>query len=115
MSEYCDIAKYRERTAQIGIELASPGVHDVAPVLLRPRRQLLEPLDQQHARVADVAAAPRSCRRVREPEAAREELLVLEAGREPRAARLGAADAAAEAGAVHQPLVQRGHRTEVTT
>ena len=83
----------------------------MAPVLLRPRRQLLEPLDQQHARVADVAAAPRSCRRVREPEAAREELLVLEAGREPRAARLGAADAAAEAGAVHQPLVQRGHRT----
>lgn len=32
-----------------------PGVHHVTPVSARADRQLLEPLDQQHARVADLA------------------------------------------------------------
>lgn len=32
-----------------------PGVHHVAPVSARADRKLLEPLDQQHARVADLA------------------------------------------------------------
>ena len=34
-----------------------PGVHHVTPVSARADRQLLEPLDQQHARVADLASS----------------------------------------------------------
>ena len=68
----------------------------MGPVLRGVQRKLLEPLDEEDAGVADVPAPG-----LAQLEAPGEERLVLAAPREPRAARLGPADAAALSGAMH--------------
>ena len=78
----------------------------MSPVLRGVQRKLLEPLDQEDAGVADVALPGLGLGQL---EAPGEELLVFSARREPRAAGLGAADAATLCRPVHQALVQGGH------
>ena len=78
----------------------------MGPVLRGVQRKLLEPLDQEDAGVADVTSPRLGLAQLETPG---EELLVFSARREPRAAGLGAADAATLCRPVHQALVQRGH------
>ena len=78
-----------------------PGIHHMGPVLRGVQGKLLEPLDEKHAGVADVPAPG-----LAQLEAPGKELLVLAARREPGAAGLGSADAAAICGPVNQALVQ---------
>lgn len=74
---------------------SSPGIHHVSPVLGSPGWELLEPLDQQHTGVTDVASPG-----FRQAETFLEKLLVFTAPSKPGAARLGFTDAAASAGSV---------------
>ena len=62
----------------------------MSPVLRSVQGQLLEPLDKQHTGIADIPAPG-----LAQLEASGEELLVFAARREPGAARLGSANAAA--------------------
>ena len=76
----------------------------MGPVLRCVQGQLLEPLDEEDAGVADVAAPG-----LLQLEAPGEELLVLAAPCEPGAARLCPADAAPLGRPVDQALVKGGH------
>ena len=65
---------------QLSTNHSSPGVHDVSPVAGGGERQLPEPLDEQHARVADLAAP-----RLAQLETSPEVVLVLSTRGEPAA------------------------------
>ena len=67
----------------------------MTPVLWAPCWQFLEPLDEQHTGVTDVASPG-----LRQTETPGEKLLIFAAAGEPGAARLGFTDAAAGAGSV---------------
>ena len=67
-----------------------PGIHHMSPVLRSVQRKLLEPLDKQHTGITDISTPG-----LAQLEAPGEELLVLAARRESRAAGLCPADAAA--------------------
>ena len=71
----------------------SPGVDNVGPMPIRVDGQLLVALHKQDARIADLSGPSRAGGG--ESEASLEEVFVLVARREPRAARLRPADAAA--------------------
>ena len=86
----------------------SPGVDDMGPMPSGVVWQLLVALDKQDAGVADLPRASRAGGR--EAEAGLEEVLVLVARREPRAARLGSADAAAADRPVNSGSMKGGHR-----
>ena len=86
----------------------SPGVNDMGPMPSGVVGQLLVALDKQDAGVADLPGASRAGGR--EAEAGLEEVLVLVARREPRAARLGSADAAAADRPVNSGSMEGGHR-----
>ena len=73
----------------------------MTPVLGGVQRKLLESLDQENTRVADISTS-----RLGELEAPREELFILGAGSKPGAARLGFADAATICRAMNQALVK---------
>ena len=70
--------------------IIAPGIHHMSPVLRGVQGKLLEPLDKQHTGIADIPAPG-----LAQLEAPGEELLVFAARREPGAARLGSANAAA--------------------
>ena len=80
------------------------GVHNVAPVPLGVLGKLLPALDEEDAGVADLALPL-----LLQLEAGAELSLVLGAVSEPRAARLGLADAAALRGPEHLRLVESCH------
>ena len=83
---------------------ASPGIDDVSPVLCGSLGQVAEPLDQEHAGVADDPGAL-----LLEEETLLEKVLVLGAVGEPGAAGLGLADAAARGGPEGPGPVEREH------